>query len=90
MAKKRGYKTVKIKRGRQAEITLRTSDTVKNAYDHLSNLTLFDFSRVLTLVYAAYAQGQKDGARSVFENLDSAIDTAKKAIPHKLPGRPKK
>jgi hypothetical protein len=89
MAKaKRGYKTVEIQKKGAQELTLRTSATVQNAYKHLEQLSIFDFSRVLTLIYAAYSQGKKDGARAVFEDLDAALDDIKKDNPHRLPGRP--
>ena len=93
MAKaKRGYKVVKIEPKGAKQITLRTSSAVQNAYKHLresEDLSVYDFTRVLTLIYASYAQGKKDGARAVFDRIDEDLAAAKADIPHRLPGRPR-
>ncbi|MEJ7656956.1 MAG: hypothetical protein WKF33_07995 [Thermoleophilaceae bacterium] len=48
-------------------------------------MTVYEGVKLGQLLEAAYNQGKKDGARSVFE----LVDDAKKEIPHRRPGRPK-
>jgi hypothetical protein len=88
---RRGYKVVKLKNTTGGTtISIITNSKVKAAADHLMDLQMFDWTRVQTLVHAAYAQGKKDGARAVFESIDTGIAASKRAIPHQPPGRPKR
>jgi hypothetical protein len=52
----------------------------------IGDMSLYDGVKLLDVFEAVYDQGHKDGARAVFEKVDSA----KKEIPHRAPGRPRK
>ena len=54
------------------------------------DIDLYHGVRLTEVLEAIYAQGKKDGARETFDTLDRGLADAKKAIPHRTPGRPKK
>ena len=91
MAEKRGLKLVTIqgKRKGQDPIQIYSGVQVKRAADHVLNMPLYDASRVLTLIYAAYAQGKKDGERAISDKVSAAVTHATAGV-RRLPGRPKK
>lgn len=71
-------------------VSVHTSPKVADALEQLSaNMTLFEGVRLGQLLEAAYVQGKKDGAREVFEYVEEGVSEAKKAIPHRRPGRPR-
>jgi hypothetical protein len=49
-------------------------------------MSLYHGVRLLQVLEATYIQGQKDGARNVFDR----IEEVKAAIPHRAVGRPRK
>lgn len=53
-------------------------------------MTLYHGVRFAQILEAVYTQGQKDGARNVFGELDKKIKEAQKVIPHRNPGQPRK
>ncbi len=85
MAAARGYRTITVELKNQS-VSVYTSPKVADALEQLSSsMTVYEGVKLGQLLEAAYNQGKKDGARSVFE----LVDDAKKEIPHRRPGRPK-
>ncbi|HMJ36174.1 MAG TPA: hypothetical protein VK501_19900 [Baekduia sp.] len=91
MAKpQRGYRTIRfpIKSGEAAVYTSpRTADALE---DMVTNASLYDGVKLIQVMEAVYAQGRKDGAREAFDQIDGQIESIKKSIPHRAPGRPRK
>lgn len=52
------------------------------------DMSLYHGVRLAEVVKAVYKQGQKDGARRTFEELDDAVSGLKSRVPHRPPGRP--
>jgi hypothetical protein len=50
------------------------------------DMDLYRGVKLAELLETVYQQGKKDGARTVFEEIDSV----KKRIPYRNPGQPKK
>ena len=57
-----------------------------DALEKISNMSVYDGTKILALLGEVYRQGKKEGAKSVFDG----IENMKKAIPHKNPGKPKR
>jgi hypothetical protein len=94
MAGKAKYKLIKIPT-KSAEIAVYASPRIGQALEDIrAKNDLYEGVRLLQILEAVYAQGKKDGAREVFDNLDnshaSMMTSLKKAIPHRNPGRPRK
>jgi hypothetical protein len=85
---RRGYRTVRLPvKSEPDDVAVRMSARRADALERIvGDMPLYDGIKVLDIMEAVYTQGRKDGARSVFEE----IDVVKKAIPHRAPGRPKK
>ena len=67
------------------------SPRVAEALNEVSEeLDLYRGVRLGQVLEAVYTQGKKDGARQAFEQVDAGVLEARKAVPHKNPGRPKK
>jgi len=91
MAGKRGSQLVKIPgSGGAGNISLYGNQKTAKAAEDLKDLDLFYGTRVQILTEAAYNQGVKDGARTVFESIDKSVAESKNTIKHLNPGRPKK
>jgi len=56
----------------------------------LEDMNLYKGVRLLQVLETVYVQGKKDGARAAFDVADEALVRARKAIPHRNPGKPKK
>ena len=54
------------------------------------DMNLYKGTKLGQVIEAAYEQGRKDGARAVFEKVESGITDARKEIPHRNPGKPRK
>jgi hypothetical protein len=90
MATKKGYRTTTVQLA-ESSLALRGSQKLVNAVETLTgDMNLYEGVRFSQILEAVYAQGRKDGARAVFEQIDSGVKTAKRAIPYKNPGRPRK
>lgn len=90
MAKTRGYKTVEVQLAKST-LVLRGSTRLVDAVETITkDMTLYEGVKFAQILEAVYAQGQKDGARTVFDKISVELDEAKKEIPHKNPGRPPK
>jgi hypothetical protein len=77
------------------EIAVYASPRIGQALEDIrAKNDLYEGVRLLQVLEAVYAQGKKDGAREVFDSLDkghaSMINSLKRAIPHKNPGRLRK
>lgn len=88
----RGYRTIPLDLPRaQTTVPVRASARVADALGEIKgDMSLYHGVRLLQVLEAVYSQGQKDGAREVFEKLDTSVERAKKEIPHRPVGRPRK
>ncbi len=68
------------------EIQIYAKPAHADALERIKEMSAYDGIKMMALIAEVYRQGKKDGANSVFDS----IDTIKKAIPHKNPGKPKK
>jgi hypothetical protein len=90
MAQKRGYKTVKVQLA-TSELALRGSSKLVNAVQTITaDMKLYEGVKFAQILEAVYAQGRKDGARAAFDSMADGLEEARKAVPHKNPGRPPK
>ena len=55
-----------------------------------ADLDLYKGVRLGQVLEAVYMQGKKDGARVASEQVDQKVIEARKVVPHKNPGRPRK
>ncbi len=85
---RRGYRTVHLPvKAEPGGVAIRMSSRRADALDKIvEDMSLYRGVKLADVMEAVYDQGRKDGARSVFDVLDGA----KKEIPHRAPGRPKK
>lgn len=73
------------------QVAVYASPRISNAMEEIvGDMTLYNGVRMLQVIEAAYIQGRKDGARNVFEDMESRLQESQKLIPHKNPGQPKK
>ena len=73
------------------KIAIYASPKISTAMEEIvGDMTLYHGVRMLQVIEAAYTQGKKDGARSVFEDMEKRLKDSQKLIPHKNPGKPKK
>ena len=87
---KRGFRAVKVKMG-QTDLTLYAGVKLTNAVEDIVNkASLYEGVKLAQIIEAVYIQGQKDGARKAFEEIDQKVSLAKHAVPHKRPGQPQK
>lgn len=55
----------------------------------LKDMNVYQGVRFTQILEAVYLQGTKDGARAAFEETDRRLVEARRAVPHRTPGRPK-
>lgn len=73
------------------EVAVYASPKISEAMKEITDdMTLYHGVRLGQILEAVYNQGRKDGARSAFAELDVKLQEAKKAIPYRNPGKPKK
>jgi hypothetical protein len=90
MAQSRGYKTVKMTLVK-SELALHGSERLVHAVQTITaDMNLYQGVKFAQILEAVYVQGRKDGARAAFDEVDNGVKTARKTIPHKNPGRPRK
>jgi len=88
---RRGYQTIRLELEKAGKVSVRTSARVADALREVrSKATLYEGVRLTQILEAVYAQGKKDGANEAFEETERRFNEAKRQIPHKGPGRPKK
>lgn len=90
---RRGYRTISVD-VKGDDVSVYTSARVADALKEITeDKDLYHGVRLMQVMEAVYLQGKKDGAREVFEEIDSGlaatVTAAKKAIPHGKPGRPR-
>ncbi len=56
----------------------------------LKDMNVYQGVRFTQILEAVYLQGTKDGARAAFEETDRRLVEARRAIPHRTPGRPRR
>lgn len=87
---RRGYRTIALALEKAGNVAVHTSPRIADALEEIrAKATLYEGVRLTQIMGAVYEQGKKDGARTVFESLDTGLTEAKKQIPHRRPGRPK-
>jgi hypothetical protein len=85
MAAKYKTTTIELKGGEKVKVY--ASPKISDALtDITGTMPLYDGVRLMQVLEAVYKQGRKDGARAVFEEIESV----KKLVPHGKPGRPSK
>jgi hypothetical protein len=73
------------------DVAVYASPRISNALAEVTkDMTLYHGVRLSQVLQAVYFQGQKDGARHAFAELDKKVQEAQNAIPHRNPGQPKK
>jgi hypothetical protein len=87
---RRGYRT-EVLEFSKTEVTIRSSARIMDALEAMTKeMSLYQGVKFAQVLEAVYVQGKKDGAREVFERMDSSLKDAKKEIKHRPPGRPQK
>src|SRR4051812_16057511 len=89
---RRGYTTIQLPLPKHDRpVAIYTSARVADALREISaNSTLYEGVRLTQVMEAVYEQGRKDGARMAFEQMDRGVEEAKRQVPHRPPGRPRK
>lgn len=72
------------------KVSVYASPKISVALDLIGEMSLYEGVRMIQLLEAVYDQGKKDGARSVFDEIEHKVKEAQRAIPHKNPGQPKR
>lgn len=89
MANTSKYKAVLIAL-KSGSIKVYASPRIRHALKELrEEMSLYKGVRFLQVLQAVYLQGKKDGARVAFEALDESLSKARRAVPHRNPGRPR-
>jgi len=86
----KGYRTLTLDLGvkkKKKGLKLYTSQKVVNAASELlQDMTVYQYARFRQVLEAVYNHAKKEGARQVFEGVDSL----RGSIPFRLPGRPRR
>lgn len=92
MAEQRGYRTIRLRLPRTKAIAnVYTSPRIADALNEImKDATLYEGVRLTQVMEAVYIQGQKDGALAAFNEVDRGLNAAKRLLPHRKPGRPRK
>ena len=86
----RGYRTIALQ-VKNTEVSIYASARVADALEQIvGEAPLYEGVKIMQILEAAYNQGKKDGAREVFDEIDGRLEMARKEIPHRNPGRPRK
>ncbi|WP_110603199.1 hypothetical protein [Salinicola lusitanus] len=84
------YQKNVIPLGPNKSVEIFATPKVSEAFEQVTeDMTLVKGVKLAQVIEAAYNQGKKDGARETFEAITTGLDDAKRAIPHKNPGKPK-
>ena len=87
----KGPRAIPIDLVKRGTVQIYAGLKIAHALEELKQDTsLYKGVRLQQVIEAAYEQGRKDGAREVFEKLDVEITHAKKEIPFRNPGKPRK
>lgn len=86
----KGFRTIKIT-FKGSPVSVYASKRIADALAEIEKeVTVFHGVKLHQVLEAVYIQGKKDGAAETFAALDRGLADAKKIIPHKRPGRPRK
>lgn len=87
----RGYRTIQVTLGAGEIVPVYASARVADPLGEImADMPLYDGVQLMKVLEAFYAQGKKDGARVVYDDLDKRVLESKKSIKHKNPGRPRR
>jgi hypothetical protein len=88
---KRGYQTIKLELREGETLSVYTSARIADAMKEITaNASLYEGVRLTQILEAMYKQGLKDGRREAFDQLDRRLAEAKRQLPHRRPGRPRR
>jgi hypothetical protein len=88
---RRGPRLIPVELPQRGRVSIYAGVAIERALREVtSDLNLYQGVRLGQVLEAAYEQGRKDGAREAFEMMDSGLNDAKRAIPHRNPGRPQR
>ncbi len=75
---------------KKASIKVYASPRISEALrEVLKDMSVYQGVRFTQILEAVYQQGTKDGARAAFDETDRRLVEARRAIPHRTPGRPR-
>jgi hypothetical protein len=80
------YTRTKVDLPKQGDVYIYAGKHIVEALKIIDNHSIYEGVKLQQLMEVVYTQGKKDGARSVFRE----IDILKGKIPHRNPGQPKK
>lgn len=84
-----GPRLIPVELPRRGVVPIYAGVRIERALEELTaDATLYHGVRLAQVIEAAYEQGRKDGAREALERWESGLTEAKRAIPHRNPGRP--
>jgi hypothetical protein len=86
----RGFRTIRITfKGSQVSVyaSKRTADALNEIE---KDMALYHGVKLHQVLEAVYRQGVKDGRAEVFANIDKGVADAKKVLPFRRPGRPRR
>ena len=88
---RRGYRTIKLELKEGETLSVYTGARIADAMKEIiAKASLYEGVRLTQVMEAMYNQGKKDGRREAFEQLDRGLADAKRQLPFRRPGRPKK
>jgi hypothetical protein len=86
----RGFRTIPIT-FRGSSVSVYASPRIADALKEIEkDMAVFHGVKLHQVLEAVYVQGKKDGAAETFGLIDRGVADAKKVIPHRRPGRPRK
>jgi hypothetical protein len=86
----RGYRTITLTIKKDQTVPVYASPRVADALQRIiAEAPLYEGVKIMQILEAAYTQGRKDGAREVFDQLETNLRETRRAIPHRNPGRPR-
>jgi hypothetical protein len=89
--KKQGKYKITLVPLRNSEIKVYASPKISSALAEVAqDMNLYQGVRLAEILEAVYEQGKKDGARAAFAAVESQVVEARRLVPHRLPGRPRK
>lgn len=85
------YQKTHVTKKDGTDIVIYATPRIHEALETITTeMTLYQGVRLTQVIEAAYDQGKKDGAREAFQQVRDGLEVAENAVPHRLPGRPRK
>jgi hypothetical protein len=86
----RGFRTIKIT-FKGSQVSVYASKRIADALSEIEkDMLVFHGVKLHQVLEAVYNQGVKDGRAEVFSLMDRGVADAKKVLPHRRPGRPRR